>query len=463
MPGRGCSERSGSCPDQSCCARGGPMPDAAPSPSGVGIRSGRFGSRPTRRDDYWPTAKARRAGHLHECRGTIGDHDSAPPDDPPRGADAPRRGDRGRRVHRRCDDPLPRRRDAHPARGARAGPAAGRPALGLHLGGCPVAVGTVSAERPLADLDRGPRHRARHPRRSSPSSCRLLFIVKGTDVSRLFLVFLFVAQPTVTLVGRLVLRRYLRAQPEPRAAIRATCSWPAPAPWRRASPTASRAIRASGFRSSATSRSPERRITSSRARSSARSTTSRRSSTRGSSTRSRSACHRAAASYLEPITGLAAGEGKTVRDPGRPGRGGPSRRACRRSSTASSSARSSTTASARSGCSLKRLIDIVGAAHRRSSCSARSCSAPRSRSASRDGVAGPLPPGARRPPRPPVHDRQVPDDGPRRRGAADAELAHLNEREGAAFKMDERPAHHAARARGCAGPRSTSCRSCGTC
>ena len=35
----------------------------------------------------------------------------------------------------------------------------------------------------------------------------MLFIVKGTDVSRLFLVFLFIAQPTVTLVGRLILRR----------------------------------------------------------------------------------------------------------------------------------------------------------------------------------------------------------------------------------------------------------------
>ena len=35
----------------------------------------------------------------------------------------------------------------------------------------------------------------------------MLFIVKGTDVSRLFLVFLFVAQPTITLVGRLILRR----------------------------------------------------------------------------------------------------------------------------------------------------------------------------------------------------------------------------------------------------------------
>lgn len=33
-----------------------------------------------------------------------------------------------------------------------------------------------------------------------------LFIVKGTDVSRLFLAFLFIAQPTVTLAGRLVLR-----------------------------------------------------------------------------------------------------------------------------------------------------------------------------------------------------------------------------------------------------------------
>jgi exopolysaccharide biosynthesis polyprenyl glycosylphosphotransferase len=34
-----------------------------------------------------------------------------------------------------------------------------------------------------------------------------LFVVKGTDVSRLFLVFLFIAQPAVTLAGRLVLRR----------------------------------------------------------------------------------------------------------------------------------------------------------------------------------------------------------------------------------------------------------------
>jgi exopolysaccharide biosynthesis polyprenyl glycosylphosphotransferase len=34
-----------------------------------------------------------------------------------------------------------------------------------------------------------------------------LFLVKGTDVSRLFLVLLFVAQPAVTLAGRLILRR----------------------------------------------------------------------------------------------------------------------------------------------------------------------------------------------------------------------------------------------------------------
>ncbi len=34
-----------------------------------------------------------------------------------------------------------------------------------------------------------------------------LFVVKGTDVSRLFLVFLFIAQPAVTLAGRLILRR----------------------------------------------------------------------------------------------------------------------------------------------------------------------------------------------------------------------------------------------------------------
>jgi exopolysaccharide biosynthesis polyprenyl glycosylphosphotransferase len=33
-----------------------------------------------------------------------------------------------------------------------------------------------------------------------------LFVVKGTDVSRLFLIFLFIAQPTVTLMGRLILR-----------------------------------------------------------------------------------------------------------------------------------------------------------------------------------------------------------------------------------------------------------------
>jgi exopolysaccharide biosynthesis polyprenyl glycosylphosphotransferase len=35
----------------------------------------------------------------------------------------------------------------------------------------------------------------------------MLFLVKGTDVSRLFLAFLFVAQPAVTLTGRLILRR----------------------------------------------------------------------------------------------------------------------------------------------------------------------------------------------------------------------------------------------------------------
>ena len=34
-----------------------------------------------------------------------------------------------------------------------------------------------------------------------------LFLVKGTDVSRLFLLFLFIAQPAVTLAGRLVLRQ----------------------------------------------------------------------------------------------------------------------------------------------------------------------------------------------------------------------------------------------------------------
>ena len=38
-----------------------------------------------------------------------------------------------------------------------------------------------------------------------------LFIVKGTDVSRLFLAFLFVAQPAVTLAGRLILRAVFEA------------------------------------------------------------------------------------------------------------------------------------------------------------------------------------------------------------------------------------------------------------
>jgi len=38
-----------------------------------------------------------------------------------------------------------------------------------------------------------------------------LFIVKGTDVSRLFLAFLFVAQPAVTLIGRLILRAVFEA------------------------------------------------------------------------------------------------------------------------------------------------------------------------------------------------------------------------------------------------------------
>jgi exopolysaccharide biosynthesis polyprenyl glycosylphosphotransferase len=38
-----------------------------------------------------------------------------------------------------------------------------------------------------------------------------LFIVKATDVSRLFLAFLFLVQPTVTLVGRLILRRLFEA------------------------------------------------------------------------------------------------------------------------------------------------------------------------------------------------------------------------------------------------------------
>jgi exopolysaccharide biosynthesis polyprenyl glycosylphosphotransferase len=38
-----------------------------------------------------------------------------------------------------------------------------------------------------------------------------LFVVKGTDVSRLFLFFLFIVQPTVTLVGRLLLRAAFEA------------------------------------------------------------------------------------------------------------------------------------------------------------------------------------------------------------------------------------------------------------
>ena len=38
-----------------------------------------------------------------------------------------------------------------------------------------------------------------------------LFLVKATDVSRLFLAFLFVVQPTVTLIGRLILRRLFEA------------------------------------------------------------------------------------------------------------------------------------------------------------------------------------------------------------------------------------------------------------
>jgi exopolysaccharide biosynthesis polyprenyl glycosylphosphotransferase len=38
-----------------------------------------------------------------------------------------------------------------------------------------------------------------------------LFIVKGTDVSRLFLAFLFLAQPAVTVIGRLILRAVFEA------------------------------------------------------------------------------------------------------------------------------------------------------------------------------------------------------------------------------------------------------------
>ena len=76
--------------------------------------------------------------------------------------------------------------------------------------------------------------------------------------------------------------------------------------------------------------------------------------------------------------------------------------------------------------------------------------------------ADPVPPGAGRSPRAAVPRRQVQDDGPRRRGAADRPRG-VQRDPGPRLQDDRRSRDSAARAAGCAGRASTSCRSCGTC
>ena len=70
--------------------------------------------------------------------------------------------------------------------------------------------GHLPADAALEDLDRGPRHRACDAARLA-LTLSSLFLTKQNDVSRLFLLLLFIAEPTVTLAGRLGLRAAFEA------------------------------------------------------------------------------------------------------------------------------------------------------------------------------------------------------------------------------------------------------------
>ena len=86
----------------------------------------------------------------------------------------------------------------------------------------------------------------------------------------------------------------------------------------------------------------------------------------------------------------------------------------------------------------KRVLDLAGAARRRS-CSCRRSSLLIAIAIALDGGRpGPVPPGARRPPRAAVPRRQVPVDGVDAE-ARRAELADRNEISGRAFKVDDDP------------------------
>ena len=98
---------------------------------------------------------------------------------------------------------------------------------------------------------------------------------------------------------------------------------------------------------------------------------------------------------------------------------------------------------------LKRTFDIVASPRRRWSCSRRCCLAIAVADQARQPRPGVLPPGAPRPRRRDVPDRQVPHDGRRRREPALRAAAPQRDGRRPLFKIKRRPADHPRRRASC--------------
>ena len=304
----------------------------------------------------------------------------------------PRRGPNG---------PVARGRDRHPPR---------RRPLRAHLGRHAVVDGAVPAERPLAPVDRGARYRPNDPAWCSRSRCR-----PSSSSSR---------RTSAACSSPSCSSRNRRSRSPAGSSCATVRGDPAPGPRRalhadrrdraaspRTSPTASRATPGWGCRSSATCPRRASGDRWSRGRSSAASRTSRTSSTPRSSTRWPCACLRPPRSTSSRITGLAAGEGKTVRIPVDPVE--EILPTAYQEEFDGFLVRSLIHDGQReAGLVAKRVLDIVGAGvgprAAQPAPDRHGARAPRAR-----GLAGPVPPDPRRPARPPVHDLQVPHHGHR--------------------------------------------------
>ena len=286
-----------------------------------------------------------------------------------------------------------------------------------------------------------------------------LFLFKQNDVSRLYLIILFIAEPTVTLIGRLGFRavfeaarqrghnaRYMviagtgtlaqdfadQLEQHPGLGIKVIGH-----------------LRAPGERKSVVSRPVLGTID------------DIEEIFHEQVVDELAVCLPASAwDYLEPLTQLAASEGKTVRIAVEPAHELPSGDA--EEVFDRFLVRSIVNDGHReAGLIFKRLFDIAGAAlgpdHPQPD-PARD----RGRHPHRRPEARPVRADPHRPPWTAVPHVQVPLDGHGCRGAA-ARGEAPQRAEPRRLQGHRRPAHHAASAAGCAAPRSTSCRSCGTC